>query len=96
MKLAPMATTTLTLILAAERHVISWIRALVEEALESLEPSALGLHDDNVESLSASQLGTVVLHILARTLSGNSWWPVIRQTSKTFDILARTAAVGSS
>lgn len=75
--------------LAAERHVICWIRALVKEALESLEPSTLALVDDNVETLSASRLGTAVLHIWARTLSGNSLWPVIRQISNAFDILAR-------
>jgi hypothetical protein len=78
--------------LAAERHVICWIRALTKEALESLEPSALGLDNDNVETLSTSQLGTVVLHIWARTLSGNSLWPFIRQISNTFEILARQSA----
>lgn len=78
--------------LAAERHVICWIRALVKEALESLEPSALGLDDENVEALSATQLGKAILHIWARTLSGNSLWPFIRQISNTFDILARQKA----
>jgi hypothetical protein len=87
-----MATTLLMPMLAAERHVICWIRALVKEALESLEPSALGLGNDNVETLSPSQLGTVVLHIWARTLSGNSLWPFIRQISNTFEILARRNA----
>jgi hypothetical protein len=84
-----MITTLLTPMIAAERHVICWIRALVKEALESLEPSALGLDNDDVNNLSASQLGMVVLHIWARTLSGNSLWPFIRQISNTFDILAR-------
>jgi hypothetical protein len=88
----PIATTLLTSTLAAERHVICWIRALTKEALESLEPSALGLDNDNVETLSTSQLGTVVLHIWARTLSGNSLWPFIRQISNTFEILARQSA----
>jgi hypothetical protein len=88
------AATMLTSMPAAEKHVICWIRALVKEALESLEPSVLGLHDDNIETLSASQLGVVVLHIWARTLSGNSLWPFIRQISETFDILARQTAAG--
>jgi len=82
-------TTLLMPVLAAESHIICWIRALVNEALESLEPSALGLEDDIVETLTASQLGTAVLHIWARTLSGNALWPFIRQISSALDILAR-------
>jgi hypothetical protein len=72
---------------AAENKIISWIRALVAEALESLDPSAIGIPSQNAAYLTPSQLGKAVLQIWSRTLSGNSLWPMIRQISETFHIL---------
>jgi hypothetical protein len=72
----------------AESQIISWVRALVAECLESLEPCDTGLQDRNVEHLTASQLGKAVLLIWSRILAGNSLWPLIRQINETFRILA--------
>lgn len=72
----------------AENQIISWVRALVAECLESLEPCDIGLEDRNVEHLTPSQLGKAVLLIWSRILAGNSLWPLIRQISETFHILA--------
>jgi hypothetical protein len=71
----------------AENQIISWVRALVEECLESLEPCDVGLEERNVEQVTPSQLGKAVLLIWSRILAGNSLWPMIRQISETFRIL---------
>ena len=73
---------------AAENQIISWVRALVAESMESLEPSEIGLEAQDVEHLTFSQLGKAVLLIWSRILAGNSLWPLIRQISETFRILA--------
>jgi hypothetical protein len=72
----------------AENQIISWIRALVAECLESLELCDIGLEHRNVEHLTPSQLGKTVLLIWSRILAGNSLWPLIRHISETFRILA--------
>lgn len=78
---------------AAELHVITWIKDLVAEALESVEPHEIGLPNSDVDSLNPSQLGVAVLSIWARIFSENLMWPVIRHVSKTFELLAEHATV---
>lgn len=56
----------------AEIQIISWIRALVAECLESLEPCDIGLEARNVDGLTPSRLGKAVLLIWSRGLAGNS------------------------
>lgn len=68
--------------------MISWVRTLVAECLESLEPCDIGLEDRDVEHFTPSQLGKAVLLIWSRILAGNSLWPLIRHISETFRILA--------
>lgn len=72
----------------AENQIISWVRALAVECLESLEPCDIGLETRNVDHLSPSQLGKTVLLVWSRVLAGNSLWPLIRHISETFRILA--------
>ena len=73
---------------AAENQIIGWVRALVAECLESLEPCDIGLEGLNAEYLTPLQLGKAVLLIWSRILEGNSLWPLIRQISEIFRILA--------
>ena len=72
----------------AEHQIISWVRTLVAECLESLEPCDIGLEARNVDNATPSQLGKAVLLIWSRILAGNSLWPLIRHISETFSILA--------
>jgi len=80
---------------AAEKRILCWIRALVREALESVDRGDLGLSKENIEHASASRLGSAVLLIWSRVLSGNAMWPVIGHISNACALLAKCDPIPS-
>lgn len=75
-----------------ETRIIAWIRTLIVEALQTVEPAELALHDGvNVQQLPTTALGVAILKIWAKTFSGNNMWPIIELVAKS---LGRLADIG--
>ncbi|KAJ4983058.1 C2H2 type zinc finger domain protein [Stagonosporopsis vannaccii] len=76
----------------SEARVISWIRDLVKESWPYLDLDELGLQQTNIEDLSLSHLGAVVLFVWSHVFAHNTMWPLIQSISKALRILAKQAA----
>ncbi|KAI5210549.1 hypothetical protein E4T39_00115 [Aureobasidium subglaciale] len=76
-------------LIAHETNILDWVRALVEEARESVDLEELGVVS-YVESLALhpSQLSTIVLRVWSRVSGGNTMWAIITQIGSALGQLA--------